>query len=62
VTSKRIAIGVVATALLVGAAVLTAPHEWAGRIWCDLQGGEWTNRFGSRQEEIVTAGRTCVKE
>lgn len=55
-----IALGVAMIVVVV--AILTAPHHWVGRLWCDLQGGEWTNRFASQREEIVTAGRTCVKD
>ena len=47
--------------LVAVAAVATGPHHWVGELWCEVQGGEWTNRFRSRQEEIVTGGRTCVK-
>jgi hypothetical protein len=50
-----------AVAAVILALVLTAPHPWAGELLCRVQGGEWTNRFRSGNEEIVTAGHECVK-
>lgn len=47
--------------LVVGAVVLvaTGPHNWVGRLACDVRGGEWTNRYSTRWESLVTAGYRC---
>ena len=58
---RMVVFGLIAVAVFVTVAILTAPHHWVGRLWCDVQGGEWTNRFTSETEEIITTGRTCVK-
>lgn len=50
-------------ALVIGGVVLvaTGPHDWVGRTVCNLRGGEWTGGFDPRAE-IVSAGRTCVRD
>ena len=58
---RRIAVGLAIVVTVVVVMAATAPHDWVGKLWCGIQGGEWTNRYRSAQEEIVTAGRRCVK-
>jgi hypothetical protein len=59
--TRRLAIALGIVVLAVVALIATAPHPWVGKLWCDIQGGEWTNRFDAGSDEIVTGGRTCVK-
>jgi hypothetical protein len=61
VTPRRKAL-LAALVILVAAVVFvaTSPHPWAGRLLCEIRGGEWTNRHRSPQEEIVTSGYSCL--
>ncbi|HEV2754475.1 MAG TPA: hypothetical protein VG318_01695 [Actinomycetota bacterium] len=47
--------------LVVGVIVLvaTGPHFWAGRLLCEVRGGEWTNRSSTRWESLVSSGYRC---
>jgi hypothetical protein len=58
---RRVAVAMVVVGIVFAVTAASSPHDWAGKLLCGLQGGEWTNRFRSAHEEIVTAGRTCVK-
>lgn len=55
----KVVVALVAVVIAVFVFATTAPHGWIGRIACEIRGGEWTNRYSTPTESLVTSGYRC---